>query len=213
MIRQTIRLAAVLTAYCLAAVAPLYAGLPTEQVRETTNQMLAALDDPALSGPANANALRRRLITVTDERIDWEALSKSCLGLHWRDRSTEEKKEFVPLLTEFLQTVNADAIIENFSNLREVQYVDERIDGKYATVRINLVTKEKTEIPVIYRMKSAGDDSGWEIFDIIVEGISMIKTYRAQFDDIIRKGSYADLVEKLKERIAEQKKAKSAPEG
>ena len=198
-----------LIALCLTAAVPLHAGLPTDLIRVTTDQMLATLDDPAYSAPEQIEALRQRLIEVTDERIDWAALSKSCLGLHWRKRTTEEKKEFVPLLTEFLQTIHADAIIGNFSNLKEVQYVNEKVDDRYATVRINLITNEKLEIPVFYRMKVMRDGSGWEIFDIIVEGISMVRTYRAQFDDIIRKGSYQDLIEQLKERIAEQKSRQS----
>ncbi len=180
------------------------AGAPTDQVRETMDKLITILEDPTLGVTREANVKRERLIETADERIDWYSLCKSSLGRHWRGRTPEEKSAFVSLLTQYLAKNYANSIINNFSDIREIIYIDEKIDCEFAAVRIKAVTNQNIEYPLAYRLRRKSDSPQWEVFDIIIEGTSMVKNYRTQFDDIIRNSSFQELIERLKERIAEQ---------
>ena len=187
----------------IALPANLNAGLPTDQIRESMNKMVAILENPELKGAEHLEKKKELIRTAADERIDWYGLSQRCLGRHWRPRTAEEKKIFVSTLTRFLEINYTDIIIDNLANLTEIIYQDESIDGKYALVRIKLVSKRNLETPIFYRMKSLSDGSGWEIIDIVIEGASMVKIYRTQFNDILRNGTFDELIEKINTKIAE----------
>ncbi len=193
-----------IAAVCLAAIVfsgALVAGIPRNQIRSTTDQLVAVLKDPELHGPKNLSRKRALIEEIADKRIDWYGLCQRCLGRHWRQRTPEEKKIFVTTLTRFLKTNYTDIIIENFGDLKEIKYQSESQDGKYALVKIQLVTKDDLETPIFYRMKSKSDTTEWEIIDIVIEGASMVKIYRTQFDEILNNGSFQELIEKIEEKI------------
>lgn len=177
------------------------AGIPTEQIRESTNKLLAVFEDPYFNEESRSDERRERIIEVADERIDWYALCRSCLGRHWTDRTKEEKKEFINLLSEFLQYNYANLIIDNLTNLKEIKYLKERVDERFAFVRIEIIDKEDVVYPIGYRLIDKSGSDEWEVIDINIEGVGMVKNYRTQFDDIIRKSSFDDLIQKLKSRI------------
>ena len=181
----------------------LNAGLPTDQIRKSLNKMVAILENPELIGAEHLEKKKELIRTAADERIDWYGLSQRCLGRHWRPRTAEEKKIFVSTLTRFLEINYTDIIIDNLENLTEIIYQDESIEGKYALVRIKLVSKSNLETPIFYRMKSLSDGSGWEIIDIVIEGTSMVKIYRTQFNDILRNGTFDELIEKINAKTTE----------
>ncbi len=187
----------------------LQAGLPTDQVKETTDKLIAILRDPYFSDLSNSVEKRNRIIEVADERIDWYALCRSCLGRHWSKRTQEEKKEYIDHLSRFLQNNYSTLIIENFSNLKEIEYLDEKIDENYAVVRINAIDTDNIAYPIGYLLKEKKDGSQWEVFDIIIEGVSMVKNYRTQFSEILRKSNFEDLIQRLKKRIEELDKEQS----
>lgn len=177
------------------------AEVPTEQVRDSTNKLLAVFEDPYFSEDSRSDERRERIIEVADERIDWYALCRSCLGRHWTKRTKEEKKEFINLLSEFLQYNYANLIINNFTNLKEIKYLKERVDERFAYVRIEIIDEEDVIYPLGYRLINKADSEDWEVIDINIEGVGMVKNYRIQFDDIIRKSSFDELIQKLKSRI------------
>ncbi len=177
------------------------AGVPTEQVRDSTNKLLAVFEDPYFSEESRSNERRERIIEVADERIDWYALCRSCLGRHWTKRTKEEKKEFINLLSEFLQYNYANLIIDNFTNLKEIKYLKERVDDRFAFVRIEIIDEEDVVYPMGYRLIKKSDSDDWEVIDINIEGVGMVKNYRTQFYDIIRKSSFDELIQKIKSRI------------
>ena len=177
------------------------AGVPTEQVRDSTNKLLAVFEDPYFSEDSRSDERRERIIEVADERIDWNALCRSCLGRHWTKRTKEEKKEFINLLSAFLQYNYANLIIDNFTNLKEIKYLKERVDERFAYVRIEIIDEEDIVYPIGYRLIKKSDSDDWEVIDINIEGVGLVKNYRIQFDDIIRKSSFDELIQKLKSRI------------
>lgn len=181
-----------------AIAAPAKAKGPMEQIKETTDKIIAILSDPALKGPEKANERKRRIREVVDERFDWEEFSRRALALHWKGRTELEKKEFVPLFGRLIERTYMDKV-EDYSG-EEVRYLDEIIRGKYGLVKAQVVTNDKRAIDVDYRLRSKGSD--WYVYDVAVVGVSLVKSYRVQFNNIIKQSSYEELVKRLKEKVA-----------
>jgi phospholipid transport system substrate-binding protein len=178
---------------------PVWAGVPTEKVKETTDKILAIVGDPALKDPAQAIQRRERIRKAVDEMCDWEEMSRRSLGRHWAKRNEQERKEFVHFFGQLLERTYIDKV-EGYSG-EKVNYIGERVDGDYAEVDVKIVTKENTEIPVLYKLRTR--DQRWWVYDIVIEGVSLVNNYRTQFSDIMAKSSFEGLLKKLKEKTAE----------
>ncbi|MBW1921916.1 MAG: ABC transporter substrate-binding protein [Deltaproteobacteria bacterium] len=174
-----------------------WAGTPTDQIRETTDKILKIVSDPALKGEAHAADRRRRIRAVVDERFDWEEMSRRTLARHWRKRTPAEKKEFIRLFGHLLERTYLDRV-EGYSG-EKVIYEGEAVDGDYGIVKVKIVTRKETEIPVKYRVKRK--DGQWYVYDISIQGVSLINNYRRQFNSIIVGSSYKKLIKKLKAKV------------
>lgn len=179
---------------------PASAGGPTEQTKRTTDKILKIVTDPQLKDESKAKERRALIRKAVDERFDWEELSRRALARHWAKRTQEERKTFVTLFGELLERTYLDRV-EGYSG-EEVSYVGEKVDGEYATVEAKVLTSQKTEVPVLYRMRRKGDE--WMVYDISIEGVSLIANYRSQFQSILSRSSYDELVRVLKEQITEK---------
>lgn len=170
----------------------------TDVIKYTVEKALAILDDPELKGPEHKEERRKRVMEVIEERFDFEELSRRTLARHWRDRTPEERREFVDLYTRFLQDFYMDKIEDEKRD--KVLFMDERVRGKVAEVKTLVITTTGTEIPILYRMKRNAAE--WKVYDVIIEGVSLVRSYRGQFNEIIQSSSYEELVKKLREKIS-----------
>jgi phospholipid transport system substrate-binding protein len=174
---------------------PSLAGEPTDHIRKTTDKIITILSDPALKNEVQTR--RKMLRNTLSERFDWEEMARLSLAGHWQGLTDEEKKEFVPLFTDLLERTYMNRI-ENYSG-DKVTYDAERVKGNYSLVKVTIFTDKQVEIPVVYKMKKKGPE--WTIYDVSIEGVSLVNNYRQQFDSIILSSSYQGLVEKLKEKV------------
>ncbi|MBI5849066.1 MAG: ABC transporter substrate-binding protein [Nitrospirae bacterium] len=172
------------------------AGAPTDQVRETVDAVMDILGDKELRKPEKQKERRDRIRQTVIKRFDFEEMAKRSLAVHWKDRTPAEQKEFVALYSDLLENTYIRKI-ERYEN-EKVVYFDEKLDGDYAVVKTKIVDKKGLSIPVEYRIIRKKDK--WEVYDIIIEGVSLVNNYRTQFTQIIRAGSYNDLVKRLKEK-------------
>ncbi|MFP3871140.1 MAG: phospholipid-binding protein MlaC [Syntrophobacteria bacterium] len=175
------------------------AGEPTKQIRQTTDNIIAILKDPALDTPDKAQERRRLIRKAAEERFDWREMARRSLARHWARRTPEEKKEFVNLFTDLLEHTYMKKI-DSYSG-EEVYYEGERIDDGYAVVEVTVVTSQDTEIPVVYRLKKENGD--WLVYDVAIERVSLVNNYRVQFNSIILRSSYENLVERLRAKISQ----------
>jgi len=182
--------AALLAVACSGA----WAGPPTDQLHGRIDRVLEVLQDPALKKDAKTTERRATLRGIAGEIFDFTEVSQRSLGRHWQARTPSERQEFVALFADLLERTYV-AKIEGYSGERLV-YAGETLDGDQATVRTRIVTKQGTEIPVDYRMFQR--DGRWRVFDVNIEGVSLVANYRTQFNAIIVRSSYQDLVTKLK---------------
>lgn len=176
------------------------AGEPTEDVRKTTDRIIAIVTDPGLKKADKAQEKSRQIRNVVDERFDWEEMSKRTLARNWKDRTEDEKKEFIDLFGRLLERTYLDKV-EGYSG-EKVLYIDEKIQGNYAIVAVKIVTKQETEIQVDYRLQKKGKE--WLVYDISIEGVSLVNNYRKQFSSIMTRSSFKDLIEKLKSKVEEE---------
>jgi len=177
---------------------------PTEAVRGTITHVLRILEDPALKDPANLMPRRRMLEGVISGRFDYAEMSKRALAVYWIPLTAAERAEFVEVFKSFLSDRYAEKI-EGYSG-QQVVYLSERIEGTYAEVGTAL-RSSKGEIPMDYRLFLK--EGRWHVYDIIVDGVSLVKNYRSQFQKIIRESSYQELVTRLRDRtVIEETKRK-----
>lgn len=177
-----------------------YAGEPMDQVRHTVDKVLDILRDKELKKPAKTKERRAALRKLIDERFDFEEMAKRALALHWRKRTAEERKEFVPLFMDLLERSYIKKI-ENYTD-EKILYIAEKTEGGYSEVNTKVVTKRNVEIPIEYRLLKK--DGKWEVYDVAIEGVSLINNYRTQFNKIIRTDSYEELVKRMKNKQEEE---------
>ncbi len=169
-------------------------GEPTTQIKQTVDAVIETLKDRDLKKPARKEQRRRQIRLLVHERFDFEEMSKRSLTTYWKKLTPEEQKEFVSLYSDLLESTYIKKI-ERYENER-VLYKDEKVDGSYAFVKTGIVTTKEVEIPVDYRLLNK--NGKWEIYDVVIEGVSLINNYRAQFTNIMRTGSYQDLAARLR---------------
>ena len=186
------------------AAAPQGSESPTEAVRATVTRVISILEDPTLKDPAKLIPRRRMLEEVIAGRFDYAEMSKRALASYWTPLTETQRTEFIELFKRFLSDRYAEKI-EGYSG-EQVGYLSERIEETYAEVRTEL-RSDKTDIPMDYRLILK--EGRWHAYDIIVDGVSLVKNYRSQFQKIIRGSSYQELVNKLRDRtLSGEKKAK-----
>ncbi|MDH7500931.1 MAG: ABC transporter substrate-binding protein [candidate division NC10 bacterium] len=170
------------------------AGEPTDLLKQTTDRVLEILRDPKLKEKSRIAERRRLLRKIADERFDWEEMAKRSLAIHWAERTPEEKKEFVALFSDLLERSYMGKI-ESYKD-EKVLFVGEKIDGDYATVETQIVTQREVEVPIHYRLRKKGNE--WFIYDVSIEGVSLVNNYRTQFNRILSSSSFAELIKRMK---------------
>lgn len=184
------------TVLFVAAATIAHAGEPTEQLRTQVDEVLKVLEDPALRAPDKAQERRDVIRRVANQIFDFEETAKRALGPHWAARTPAERKEFVALFTDLLERSYVSRI-EQYSG-EKVAYAGDQVTGDQAVVKTRIAGKTGSEIPVDYRMMKTGN--GWRVYDVNIEGVSLVANYRTQFNKIVQTESYQALVDRLKAR-------------
>ena len=175
------------------------AGLPLDTIEKHVNSVLNILRDPALQGEANKEAKEQKIESIANQMFDYVALSRLTLGRNWKQFSREQQKEFVSLYRTILKKAYLDKILS---------YTDEKItfdkelmlSENKAEVQTKIITKS-AEIPIFYRVYLK--DGQWRVYDVIVEGISLIKNYRTQFREILANNPPEEVLKILREKTSE----------
>jgi len=174
-------------------------------VRETVDAVLAVLQDKSLQGPENTEKRREKMRQAVFQRFGFEEMSQRALGQHWQKRTPAEKKEFTTLFGELLERSYINKI-ESYTGEQKVLYTKETIDKDgYASVRTEIVIKRDANVEVEYRLLRR--DGNWQIYDVVIEGVSLVNNYRTQFNNIVSQESYDALIKKLKLKLEQERVA------
>lgn len=171
---------------------------PTTQLQPTIEALFTILDDISLQGDANIEARRDKIMAAITSRFDFREMSKRILGKTWHDLSEEDKDYFVSQVTKLLENVYIGKL-ETYGG-REVEFVAERIKGKRAQVT-TLVPFEGSNIPIHYIMQREQDE--WLVYDINIEGVSLVRNYMEQFRTILQQQQYDGLIKTIEEKNKE----------
>lgn len=176
----------------------------TEAIRKSIDTLIKVLSDEALKKPDRVSERRKQMEKIVGERFSYEEMAKRSLGAQWAKMDDKQRTEFVDLFMRLLTNSYADKI-EGYSG-EQVHYLNERKEEDYAEVRTKIASG-KTEIPLDYRLLNKSGD--WRIYDVVIDGVSLVKNYRSQFDKIIRTSGYDDLVKQLREKSDQFVKVKA----
>ena len=176
------------------------AGEATDQVKQTVDAVIVILKDKELKKPEKKEQRSKKIREVIDKRFDFQEMAKRSLGIHWSKRTPEERKEFVPLYSDLLESTYIRKI-ERYED-EKVIYSSEKMDGAYAVVKTLIVSGKGVDIPVDYKIFKG--NGKWSIYDVVVEGVSLVNNYRTQFNQIIRSESYEGLVKRLKNKVIKE---------
>ena len=196
----------------MAAALAVEAGIPTDQIRGGTDRVLRLLQDPDLKKPERADDRRRQVRAIANEIFNWEETGKRALARHWPGRTPEQRQEFSALFADLVERSYVSKI-EAYAGER-ILYVGETAESDQATVKTKLVTRSGTEIPIDYRLQKEGDR--FRVYDVLIEGVSLVGNYRTQFNRLIQQSSYDELIKKMKTKQDElafddAEKAKKKP--
>ena len=172
------------------------AGVPFDTVKGHVNEVLRVLRDPALQGEANKEAKQEKVEAIADEMFDYVALSRLTLGRNWRKFNSDQKKEFIQLYRSILEKAYMDRIL-SYTNEKVTFGKETMLSEKKAEVQTHIITKS-VEIPIFYRVYLK--DGKWKVYDVIIEGISLVKNYRTQFRDILANNPPEEVLEILRKK-------------
>jgi phospholipid transport system substrate-binding protein len=171
---------------------------PLDLVKSSVSQVLAAVQSQ--TAPAGESSRHRAEIRrVADGLFDFNEMARLTLSRHWSAQSPSDRDEFVRLFTALLERCYLSTI-ENYAGER-ITFLGESIDGSYALVRSRITTDRRVEISIDYRLIDRHDR--WEVYDVVLDRVSLVSNYRSQFNSIIRTSSFGELLTRLRNKQIE----------
>jgi phospholipid transport system substrate-binding protein len=183
-------------AMMICAASPVYAGVPTEEIRTAIDQGIEILKSAKLDNSKQRSQVINQLREIVYTRFDFEEMAKRSLGSHWRRLNPQQQKEFVSAFTELLETTYADKI--DLYEGQQVEYIGETIDKNYAEVNTRVIGKNRQTYTVDYKLHEIGGK--WRIYDVIAENISLVNNYRSQFNRVIVNSSIEELIKRIRQK-------------
>ncbi len=173
-----------------------FAGIPLDTVKAHANSVLEVLRDPKLQGESGRKVKEQKIEAAADELFDFVELSKRTLGLDWNKLTPEQRKEFVQLFRSILRDAYVDRVTaysgESVNFTKEVPLSD-------TTVEVQSVVATKSgQVPINYRVIKEGSD--WRVYDVVIEGVSLVSNYRTQFREILGNNPPEKLLETLRKK-------------
>ena len=173
-------------------------GSATEAVKSTIEEVLAIVSDEDLKKPERAEERRTLLEEVIGKRFDYAEMGKRTLGRHWKKLTEKQQVEFVALFQRFLSNSYSGNVDGHAGE--QVKYLKERRKGNFAEVQTKVISK-KLQIPLDYRLLKKSN--GWRVYDVVIDGVSLVKNFRGQFSRIIKSSSHQGLIQKLRTKTGQ----------
>jgi len=174
-----------------------YAGAPLDSVKGHVNKVLDVLRDPALKGESGKKTKRQKIRSISDKMFDYSELSRRTLGQDWKKLNPAQQNEFADLYKSLLEDAYADKII-NYTDEKVAFSKENQLSEKTFEVQTTVLTK-KADIPIYYRVIQK--DGEWKVYDVVIEGVSLINNYRNQFREILMNKSPEVLIDTLRKKV------------
>ena len=195
MTRKTLQIGTILFFFLLSLVGDVFANSQiTSELKQTIDKVIQIVSDPDLKKTPNLR--REKLRQTIGFRFNYDQMVRRSLARNYKNRTNKEREEFTGLFKKLLENSYASKI-ENYQD-ETINYVDEKVKGKYALVKTEIVRKDAT-VDVDYKL--INENGRWTVYDFVIEEVSLIRNYRSQFSKIIKTESYSALIAKLTKKI------------
>jgi phospholipid transport system substrate-binding protein len=179
---------------------------PRDAVESAIVRVMSVMHDGEVNGKPVADP-RAEVRRIARALFDFDEISRRALSRHWQTRTPDEQTEFVALFSDLLERSYMNRL-EAYAG-EKISFTGESVEGGFATVRSKVVTQRRTETGLDYRMHLR--DGRWQVYDVLIDGVSFVSTYRSQFDRVIQAESYGALVDRLRKKnfdmaLAERRK-------
>jgi phospholipid transport system substrate-binding protein len=178
-----------------------FAGQPLATVEKHVNEALAVLRDPALKAESAKKTRKEKIRAISERMFDFIELSRRTLGSNWKKFNPDQQQEFIKLYKDILEGAYMDKIMsytnEKISFQKEISLSENKAEIQ------SFITSKNRETPVFYRVILKGND--WKVYDVVIEGVSLVKNYRTQFREILSNKSPEELLKSLRERGKKKK--------
>lgn len=178
-----------------------YGAQPMDTLKEAIDEVLIILGNSVYHDPSREDEQQEKMWQIIHDIFDFNEMARSTIARHWKTFSKAQKKEFSDVFGQFLGSIYLDKIRSGFKGEKVIYLEQEMVTDTKATVKTKIM-RENTDIPVEYRMMIIG--GVWRVYDVKIEGVSLIKNYRSQFHSILMKESPDELIEMLKKKLGEQ---------
>jgi len=173
------------------------AGVPQQTIEAYVNKVLDVLRDPALQAESAKTAKEEKIWSIFDDIFDYRELSKRTLSRNWKKFNSDQQKEFEALFRKLLGNVYMDRILA-YKDEQVLFHKESLLSDNKAQVQSKILAGNK-EIPMDYRMIAKNDQ--WKVYDVVIEGVSMVKNYRSQFNNILSKKPPEELLKILRKKV------------
>lgn len=170
---------------------------PTADLRPILQDLTDVLGDKKLEGDEHRTERREKIMSLIKHGFDFREMSKRVLGKTWQEIKEKEQDNFTALMTKLLENVYIGKL-EGYSG-QTLEFAGEAVKEDRAQVMV-LLENDGVKIPVHYIMRKT--DVRWMVYDINIEGVSLVRNYQEQFKAILRKDKYEGLIKILEEKIA-----------
>ena len=174
-----------------------FAGAPLDAVKGNVDKVLDVLRDPALKGESGKKTKKAKVRTISDQMFDFNELSRRTLGQNWTKLNAAQQKEFTELYKSILEDAYVDKIV-TYTDEKILYNKENPLTEKTVEVQTTIVTK-KADIPIFYRVIQKGPE--WRVYDVVIEGVSLINNYRTQFREILTNKTPEALLETLRKKV------------
>lgn len=192
-----------LAVFCSHSRGAIVAASPTEKVRKAIEGITTILDEYVKNHQKNREETVSKIMVIADQDFDWAEMAKRSLSRFWKQRTPDEQKNFTSLFRDLIKNAYIGKV-EGYAG-EKVVFEGEKIEDGYSVVKTKIITPSKgTEIPVYYRLQNNGGN--WMVYDVVIEGVSLVNNYRDQFNSILQGSSYDELVKRIQDKLAQDNK-------
>lgn len=179
------------------------ANSPLGLIQSGTDHVLQILKSAQSGAGPGLRDRRAEILQTVDEYFDFGEMAKRALGRPWKDQSPQKQQEFVDLFKQLIFN-NYVGRVETYTGTNErVVYDEQKIEGEYALVKTRVLDYKNTNVQLDYRLRLVNGQ--WKVYDVVVEGVSLVENYRGQFTSILAGKSFDALLSQLREKVADQK--------
>jgi len=174
---------------------------PTEMIRTTIQQARAVLEDPKYQGQDHKRQRLEKVKEIVLPQFDSQEVAKRTLGTHWKDLTDQQRQEFVQLFIALVEKTYSHNL-DRYNKNVQFFFDNERVENDFSEVDTRVLDPAQNKtFSIGYRLHNV--NGKWLVYDIVIENVSLVQNYRNQFNRILAKSSYEELIKTLQNKLHE----------